>query len=29
MDRIIHNGITTDTGNHNMRQHHARQQTNQ
>ncbi|HJG41552.1 ATP-binding protein [Bifidobacterium pullorum] len=28
MDRIVHNGITIDTGDYNMRQHHARQQTN-
>lgn len=27
-DRIIHNGITIGTGDYNMRQHHAHQQTN-
>ena len=29
MDRIVHNGITIDTGSYNMRQHHAREQTDQ
>ena len=29
MDRIVHNGITIDTGEYNMRQHHARQTNNQ